>query len=256
MPVFFQISPAQFFLGRRWFPTSSPPQLGILPLLLGSLLVTGGSLLFAVPLGLLSAIFLAEICPSGMREILKPVTEILAGIPSVVYGFFGAIILSPYIRSLFSLPTGLTAFTASVILGIMAVPTIVSIAEDAINSVPREYREASLALGATHWETIQKAVLPASFSGISAAIVLGAGRIIGETMTVLMVAGGAAVIPKSWFQPVRTMTATIAAEMGEAPFGSTHYHALFAIGLVLFLITLGLNLVVDHVIERYRARFQ
>ncbi len=256
IPAFQHIRLSEFLFGRRWLPTADPPQLGLLPLFTGSLLVTVGSLLFAVPLGIFSAFFLAEICPYKMRELLKPVIEMLAGIPSVVYGFFGVVILGPSIRELFSLPTGLTAFTASFLLGVMAVPSIVSVAEDAITSVPRDYREASFALGATHWETIRHTIFPASFSGIGASIVLGTGRIIGETMTVLMVAGGAAVIPTSLFQPVRTMTASLAAEMAEAPFRGLHYRTLFSVGIVLFMVTLLLNLVVEHMVHKYHSRIR
>jgi len=254
LPTFREVSISQFLFGNRWYPTSEPPRLGILPLILGSLWVTAGALIFAIPLGLFSAIFLAELCPKKLREILKPVIEMLAGIPSVVYGFFGMVVLSPLLKDLLSLPTGLTAFTASIILGIMAIPSIVSLAEDAISSVPKSYREASFAVGATHWETIGKVIIPASYSGLGAAVILGAGRIIGETMTVLMVAGGAAVIPTSFFQPVRTMTATIAAEMGEAPVGSLHYHSLFAIAIILFLITFLLNILVDRLAQKYRTQ--
>jgi len=174
----------------------------------------------------------------------------LAGIPSVVYGFFGLVFLAPLIQKIGNLPTGLTGGTASIILGIMALPTVTSIAEDAISSVPKNLREASFALGATRWETITRTVIPAAKSGIFTSAILGVGRAIGETMTVLMVAGGSAIIPYHFFRPVRTMTATIAAEMGEAPMGSLHYHALFAIGLVLFLLTLGLSLAAEWVKER------
>ena len=252
LPVFAHVSLSQFLLGRRWYPTSSPPQFGALPLILGSLLVTAGGLLFAVPLGLFAGIFLAELCPPRGREILKPIVELLADIPSVVYGFFGVLVVAPFIRDFLSLSTGLTAFTASLILGIMAVPSIVSVIEDAITSVPRSYKEASLALGATHWETLRQVVLPAASSGVGAAIILGAGRIIGETMAVLMVAGGAPVIPKSFFQPVRTLTATIAVEMGEAPVGSPHYHSLFGLAIILFLFTLVLNILVESLATRGR----
>jgi len=244
LPALFQVPLREFFLGKRWYPVSLPPSFGLLPLLLGSLFVTLGGLFFAVPLGFLSAIFLSEICPRRIRELLKPVVEILAGIPSVVYGFFGVVLLAPSLRKLFELPTGLTAFTASLLLGIMAVPVVVSVMEDALTAVPRDYREAALALGATRWETIKMVVVPAASSGIGAAVVLGAGRIIGETMTVLMVAGGAAIIPRSFFQPVRTMTATIAAEMAETSFGSLHYRVLFLVALVLFGITLLLDIAV------------
>ncbi|MBC7217977.1 MAG: phosphate ABC transporter permease subunit PstC [Candidatus Caldatribacterium sp.] len=244
LPALFQISFFDFFFGRRWYPVSSPPQFGLLPLLTGSLFVTLGGLAFAVPLGFLAAVFLAEICPRRVREILKPIVEILAGIPSVVYGFFGVVLLAPLVQRIFQLPTGLTALTASFLLGIMAVPVIVSVMEDALTAVPRDYREAAFALGATRWETIREVVVPAASSGLGAAVILGAGRIIGETMTVLMVAGGAALIPRSFLQPVRTMTATIAAEMAETPFGSLHYRVLFLVAVVLFLITLLLDLAV------------
>ncbi len=244
LPALFQVPLGEFFLGKRWYPVSSPPSFGLLPLLLGSLFVTLGGLSFAVPLGFFSAIFLSEICPRRIRELLKPVIEMLAGIPSVVYGFFGVLLLAPLLRKLLELPTGLTAFTASLLLGIMAVPVVVSVIEDALAAVPRDYREAALALGATRWETIKMVVIPAASSGIGAAVVLGAGRIIGETMTVLMVAGGAAIIPRSFFQPVRTMTATIAAEMAETSFGSLHYRVLFLVALVLFGITLLFDIAV------------
>lgn len=244
LPALSQISFTEFFFGQRWYPVSSPPKFGLLPLLIGSLFVTLGGLAFAVPLGFLAAVFLAEICSRKVREILKPVVEILAGIPSVVYGFFGIVFLAPSIQRIFQLPTGLTALTASLLLGVMAIPAIVSIMEDALMSVPRDYREAAFALGATRWETIKGVVVPAASSGLGAAVILGAGRIIGETMTVLMVAGGATLIPSSLFQPVRTMTATIAAEMAETPFGSLHYRVLFLVAVVLFLITLLLDLAV------------
>ncbi|MEN3184696.1 MAG: phosphate ABC transporter permease subunit PstC [Atribacterota bacterium] len=244
LPALSQISFFAFLFGKRWYPVSSPPQFGLLPLLVGSLFVTLGGLAFAVPLGFLAAVFLAEICPRKAREAVKPVIEILAGIPSVVYGFFGVVFLAPSIQKIFQLPTGLTALTASLLLGIMAIPVVVSVMEDALSAVPRDYREAAFALGATRWETIKEVVVPAASSGLGAAVILGAGRIIGETMTVLMVAGGATLIPSSFFQPVRTMTATIAAEMAETPFGSLHYRVLFLVAVVLFLITLFLDLVV------------
>lgn len=243
-PALSEVRLSDILLGKRWYPVASPPRFGLLPLLAGSLIVTVGGLALAVPLGFLAAIFLAEVCPRKLREVLKPVVEILAGIPSVVYGFFGVVFLAPSIREIFELPTGLTALTASILLGVMAIPVVVSIMEDALSSVPKDYREAAFALGATRWETVKEVVVPAASSGIGAAVILGAGRIIGETMTVLMVAGGATMIPSSFLQPVRTMTATIAAEMAETPFGSLHYRVLFLIAAVLFLITLLLDLVV------------
>jgi len=250
IPVVKSISPLRFLFGLHWYPVHEPPEFGILPLLLGSFMVTLGAIIVALPLGLGCAIYLSEIARPCIRDITKPFIEMLAGIPSVVYGFFGLVFLAPLIQKIGHLPTGLTGGTASIILGIMALPTVTSIAEDAISSVPRNLREASLALGATRWETITRTVLPAAKSGIFTSAILGVGRAIGETMTVLMVAGGSAVIPSHFFRPVRTMTATIAAEMGEAPMGSLHYHALFAIGLVLFLLTLGLSLVAEWVKEK------
>jgi len=250
LPIFQTIGFFRFIFGRAWYPTYDPPEFGILPLILGSLVVTTFALIIAIPLSLGSAIYISELASPKMKEILKPVIELLAGIPSVVYGLFGMVLLSPLVQKVFNLPTGLTAFTASIILGIMVVPTITSLAEDAISAIPREIREASFALGATKWETITGVVVPASSSGIITAIMLGLGRAVGETMTVLMVAGGAASIPKSIFQPVRPMTATIAAEMGEAPMGSAHYHALFAIALILFFITLAFNIFADWLSSR------
>jgi phosphate transport system permease protein len=247
LPTFNAVNVLKFITGRLWYPTSEPPRFGILSLILASVGVTGLAVVIAVPLSLGSAIFISELCPSSLREVLKPVIELLASIPSVVYGFFGMVILAPLVQEWFNLPTGLTWFTASVILSIMIVPTVASIAEDAIGAVPRDLRRASSALGATKWETIVRVVLPGASSGIATAVVLGVGRAIGETMTVLMVAGGAIMMPSSIFKPVRPMTATIAAEMGEAPFGSLHYHALFAIALVLFGITLALNVVAQRI---------
>lgn len=249
-PVLKFVSPLKFIFGRHWYPVHDPPEFGILPLILGSLMVTAGALAVALPLGLGCAIYVSEIAHPRIREIAKPFIEMLAGIPSVVYGFFGMVFLAPIIQRILHLPIGLTGGTASIILGIMAVPTVASIAEDSISSVPRDLREASFALGANHWETIVKTVIPAAKSGIITAAILGVGRAIGETMTVLMVAGGSAVIPHRFFIPVRPMTATIAAEMGEAPMGGMHYHALFAIGLLLFLITLGLSLIAEYAKEK------
>lgn len=250
LPIFKVVNPLKFIFGRSWYPTYEPPEFGILPLILASLLVTVGALIVAVPLGIGAAIYIAELSHPRIRETVKPIIELLAGVPSVVYGFFGMIIFAPLVQRLFNIPVGLNAFTASIILGIMALPTITSMAEDAITSIPRDIKEASYALGATKWETITRTVIPAARSGILTAIILGLGRAIGETMTVLMVAGGAAVIPKSFLQPVRPMTATIAAEMGEAPMGSLHYHALFAIAAVLFIITLGFNILVSYIREK------
>ena len=238
-----QISPSSFFTGREWMPTSTPaPQFGVLPLILGTLWVSIFAILIALPLGLGVAIYLSELAGEKMRKLLKPAIELLAGIPSVVYGFFGLVVIVPLIQKVFNLPVGETAFAGSLILAIMALPTIITVAEDAMRNTPRAMREASLALGANHWQTIYKVIIPYSISGISAAVVLGIGRAIGETMAVLMVTGNAAVIPHTLFEPVRTIPATIAAELGEAPNGGTHYEALFMLGCILFLITMIISI--------------
>jgi len=241
VPTFWEVSLGNL-LSTRWYPTFS--LYGILPLLYGSLLVTTGATIISVPLGLATAIYMREIAPSWLREVLKPLIEVIAGIPSVVLGFLGMVAIAPIVRRWLDLPTGLTAFTGSIMLAYMALPTIISIAEDAIDAVPKTYRDGALALGATQWQTIYRVVLPAAKSGILTAVLLGLGRAIGETMAVMMVTGNAARMPREWealFRPVRTMTATIAAEMGEVAQGSTHYHVLFAVGLILFLITFAIN---------------
>jgi len=218
----------------------------------GSLIVTLIATLIAVPLGVMAAIYISEIAPQRIKEILKSVIELLAGLPSVVLGFFGMVIVAPWLQETFDLPTGLNIINASVILAIMAIPTISSISEDALYAVPREFKEASYALGATKFETIAQVIVPAALSGISTAVMLGMARAVGETMVVLMVAGGAAAIPESLFDPVRPMPASIAAEMGETPYGSAHYQALFAIGMVLFFLTLAFNLIADYVSHKFR----
>jgi phosphate transport system permease protein len=254
LPLFKHVNFFDFALGQSWYPTASVPEWGILPLILASFWVTLGALLICVPLGVGSALYIHELADDKQRMILKPLIEILASIPSVVYGFFGMAIAAPFFQKLFHLPTGLCAFTASIILGIMAVPTVCSLAEDALSCVPNSFREASYAVGANRWQTLIFVVLPAAGSGVSTAIILGMSRAIGETMTVLMVAGGAAVIPHSFLEPVRPMTSTIAAEMGEAVMGSLHYNALFAIGLVLFTITFIFNIVAEIVSKRFRLK--
>ena len=254
LPIFKVTNLGEFLFGKFWYPTSEPPEFGILPLILGSFLVTFGALVISVPLGVASAIYISEVASPKIKEFIKPVIELLAGIPSVVYGFFGMVVIAPLVAKIFNLAVGLNAFTASLILGIMAIPTITSISEDAISAVPKRFKEASYALGANKWETILRVTLPAAGGGISTAVILGIARVYGETMTVLMVAGGAAVIPHSFFQPVRTMTATIAAEMGETVAGSAHFHALFAIAIVLFVITLSFNILADILTQRFRKR--
>lgn len=241
LPTLYHVSLSDLF-GTRWYPIES--YYGILPLMMGSITITIGALILSVPLGVATAIYISEIAPPWMREILKPLVEILAGFPSVVMGFIGILILSPFLRESFNLPTGLSALAGAILLGWAAIPTIVSISEDAINSVPRSYREASLALGATEWETIWGVTLPAARSGVMTAVMLGIGRVIGETMTVMMVTGNAPIMPKGLgaiLMPVRTMTATIASEMGEVANGSEHYQVLFFIGIVLFLFSFLIN---------------
>jgi phosphate transport system permease protein len=254
LPIFRQIKILDFLFGKYWYPTYEPPDFGILPLILASFWVTIGALFICVPLGIGSALYVHELASAKQRAFLKPVIELLAGIPSIVYGFFGMVIVSPFLQRLLNLPVGLCAFTGSLILGIMATPTVCSLAEDALSYVPRSFREASLALGANRWQTLTRVIIPAAGSGISTAIILGMSRAVGETMTVLMVTGGAAVIPTTFFQPVRPMTATIAAEMGEAAIGSSHYHALFAIGMILFLITLAFNMAAEFISKRFRLK--
>ncbi|MBN1471706.1 MAG: phosphate ABC transporter permease subunit PstC [Syntrophaceae bacterium] len=252
IPLFGKVSLKDFLFGMEWYPTYDPPSFGIFPLIFGSFIVTLLSTLIAVPLGVLAAIYIAEIAPQKIKTILKSVIELLAGLPSVVLGFFGMVIVAPWLQETFDLPTGLNIVNASVILALMAIPTISSISEDALYAVPREFKEASYALGATKFETILRVILPAALSGISTAVMLGMARVIGETMVVLMVAGGAAAIPESLFDSVRPMPASIAAEMGETPFRSLHYQSLFAIGIVLFCLTLAFNLIADYVSHKFR----
>jgi len=252
IPIFKKISVLKFLFGRDWYPTSTPPDFGIFPLLLSSLAVTVASAILSIPLGVMTAVYLAEIASGRVRAIVKPLVELLAALPSVVIGFFGMVVVAPFLQDYLGVAIGLNLFNAALMLGFMSVPTICSISEDAIFSVPRELKEASLALGATHWETIFRVVLPASLSGISTAVILGMSRAIGETMVVLMVAGGAALIPTSIFDPVRPMPASIAAEMAEAAFRSDHYYALFATGMVLFLFTLFFNVVADYIAQKHK----
>ncbi len=240
-------------LAPDWNPTSlQHEQFGIFPLLVGSLLVTILSIVIAVPFGVCAAVYLSEIATAPEREIFKPFVELLAGIPSVVLGFFGLVILAPLVKSVFHLNTGLTALTGAILLALMAIPTIISISEDAIRNVPTAYKQASLALGASRLQTIYKVTVPAALSGIVAAVMLGVGRVIGETMAVMMVTGNAAVATLNPTASVRTMTATIAAEMGEVSFGSAHYRALFCVGCVLLVFTFGLNIIAQRVLKRYR----
>lgn len=252
LPIFGKVSVHDFLFGRYWYPTDDPPDFGIFPLIVASIAVTAVSAVISIPLGVMTAIYLAECASARMREWVKPIVELLAALPSVVIGFFGMVVVAPFLQDILDIPTGLNLFNASLMLAFMSIPTICSISEDAIFSVPVELKEASLALGATHWETIARVVLPASISGICTAVILGMSRAIGETMVVLMVAGGAAMVPSSLFDPVRPMPASIAAEMAEAPFRGEHYYALFATGIVLFAFTLLFNVVADHIAHRYK----
>ncbi len=246
-----KISVYDFLSGEEWFPTAQPlAQMGVKPLIYGTLWVSFGAILLALPIGLAAAIYLSEIARKKTRNLLKPLIELLAGIPSVVYGFFGLVVIVPLVQSTFNLPVGETGLAGSIVLAIMALPTIITISEDAMRNTPRAMKEASLALGATQWQTIYKVVIPYSASGITAGAILGIGRAIGETMAVLMVTGNAAVIPHTLLAPVRTIPATIAAELGEAPNGGLHYEALFALGCILFLITFGINMLVELVTNR------
>ncbi len=243
LPTLWEVSPGNLF-GTRWYPTFDI--FGTLPLILGSAYVTIAAIAIALPLGVTTAVFVREVAPNWAREILKPLIEVLAGIPSVVLGFFGMHVIAPLVRTTLNVPTGLSAFTGAVLLAYMSLPTIISVAEDALDSVPKSYRDAALAMGATSWQTIWRVIVPAARSGVATAVMLGMGRAIGETMAVMMVTGNAGRMPLSLgslFMPVRTMTATVAAEMGEVANGSVHYHALFGIGIILFILTFIINIV-------------
>lgn len=248
-------TPLLSFTGDRWYPIEQ--YYGILPLLGGSLIVTLGAMIIAIPIGIGTAVYISEIAPRTVREVMKPFIEILAGLPSVLLGFLGILIIVPYMRIILDIPTGLVALTGSFLLGLLAVPTIVSVSEDSLDAVPQSYRDASLALGATEWQTIWRVTLPAARSGVLTAIMLGIGRTFGETMAVLMVTGNAPVLPTNlsyFFSPVRTMTATIAAEMGEVASGSQHYHVLFFLGIIIFIISLIINLSASAMLFRQRKR--
>jgi phosphate transport system permease protein len=254
LPALQEVKLSMLF-STRWYPIED--YYGILPLITGSLIITIGATLISVPFGLATAIYIAEIAPRWMREFLKPIVELLGGIPSVVLGFLGILLLSNFLRVSMNLPTGLTALGGSLLLAAVALPTVVSVSEDALDTVPRSYREGAWALGATQWQTIWRVTLPAAKSGVLTAIMLGVGRTIGETMVVLMVTGNAPVMaltPGALFHPARTMTATIAAEMGEVANGSTHYHVLFFIGMVLFLISLAVNIAASSFVFRTKKR--
>ncbi len=251
MPGLIELGFRPFFAADRWNPGAyGEPTYSLLNMIYGTLMVTVGALIFAVPIGVAAAAYLAEIASPWEREFFKPIVEVLAGVPSVVLGFFGLVVLAPLIARVFNLNSGLTAFNGAILVGIMALPTIITLAEDAITAVPKEYRHASLALGGTRWQTIWKITIPAAFSGITAAAMLGMGRAIGETMTVLMVTGNMVARPESFLDSVRTLSAGIAIDIGDVVFNSTHFHALFVAGLLLFLITFAVNLLADILIQR------
>jgi phosphate transport system permease protein len=259
LPAFTDLGIDRVFSGPKWNPTGEPPAFGAWPLIVGTLLVTLGAMAFSVPIGIGSAIFISELATPRLRQVLKSLSEVLAGIPSVVYGFFGLVVLTDFLRVTSGQPTGETWLAGSLILGIMALPMIVSVSEDAISSVPREYVEASLASGATRWQTMSRVVLPAAMSGIAAAIILGMGRAIGETMAVMMVCGNSPLIPEpitKLFSPIRTITSTLGIEMGETPWGSMHYNVLFALAVILFIMTLAMNSVANYVLGRLKERFR
>lgn len=241
-----------FLFGKSWLPISEPPKFGVIPLFLGSLYVTIGAIVICVPLGVGSAMFIAEVAPLYLKHVLKSLVEILAAIPSVVLGFIGIVWLGPFLRNTLHLSTGMCGLTGSLLLAFMALPTVISISEDALIGVPKSFKEAAFGLGATRWQTLWRIVLPSASSGIIAAVMLGIGRVIGETMVVMMVTGNSPVIPTSLLQPLRTLTATIAGEMGETVAGSEHYFALFAVGLILFVVTFIINFIADICLRKAR----
>ncbi|MBN1367248.1 MAG: phosphate ABC transporter permease subunit PstC [Dehalococcoidales bacterium] len=255
LPIFSYTNPWEFLFGTKWYPVSDPPVFGIAPFFVSTLMITLISTAIAVPVGVACAAFLSEVAPPRISEAVKPIIEIMAGIPSVMMGFIGLALLSPFVQSLFNLNTGLCGLTAAIMLSLMSLPIIVSVSEDALHAVPKEFKEASYALGATKWETIWHVSIPAALSGIAAAVMLGVGRAIGETMTVLMVAGGALAVPASPTDPMTTMTAAIASGIGNAVRGGVQYQALFAVGLILFIITLAVNIIAERVLERQKRKF-
>ena len=253
--AFAVIKVSDFFFGSDWNPSAyGKPTFGILSMLVSTFLVTLGAMLIAIPLGVGAATYLAQVASNKTRLILKPIIELLAAIPSVVVGFIGIVMVGPLIARVFGLSNGLTALNGSILLAVMSLPTIITVAEDAIRAVPHSFIEGSYALGANQWTTLMRVTLPAAYSGIIAAVILGMGRAIGETMTVLMATGNALAMPQGFFDPVRTMTATIAIELGEVPYGTTHYYSLFAVGALLFIISLGINLIAENIAARYRYK--
>ncbi len=249
---FLDVKPLDFITGMEWAPTAKTPKYGMLPLILSTTLVTFGAMIIAIPLGIGTASYIAIYAKPRVKNILKPAIEMLAAVPSVVIGFLGIVVVSPGIANMADLPNGLNALNGAILLAIMALPTIITVAEDAIHAVPNSYKEASYGVGANRWQTLRKVIIPAAAPGIIAAIMLGVGRAIGETMTVLMATGNAALLPTGFFDSVKTMTATIAIEMGEVPYQTTHYYALYAIATVLFFMTLFANLLGEFFINRFR----
>ncbi len=249
---FTKVRPLDFITATQWNPNN---EFGLLPLLVSTLLVTFGAMCIAIPLGIGTALFISEYTTGFVKNWLKPTIEMLAAIPSVVIGFLGIVVISPSISQVFGLSNGLNALNGAILLAIMALPTIITVAEDAIYAVPLSLKEASYGLGATKWATLRQVVLPASYPGIIAAIMLGMGRAIGETMTVLMATGNSLAFPTGFFSSIRTITATIAIEMGEVPFQTTHYYGLFAIALILFFITMAVNILAERLANKIR-KFQ
>lgn len=253
-PIVTELDFVEFFTSSRWYPASDNPSYGILGLLVGTISVTVLSTFLAVPLGLGAAIYISEFCGRRTREGLKILIELLAAIPSVVWGFIAYLIISPLIMYFTGSNLGVNILNAGIVLALMSVPVIVSVGEDALKAVPDSYREAAIALGASRWEIVYKVLFPAARNGLLAAVLLGVGRAIGETMAVLMATGHANQIPTSILQPVQTLTATIAAELGEAPKGGDHYRVLFLIGIVLFAIAFVINLVSDLIVKGIRGK--
>lgn len=249
---FSQNNAIDFFTSSQWNPSYKVSKYGILSLIISTSFVSFGSMLISVPLGILTAAYLSEFAPRRAQMILKPAIEMLAAIPSVAIGFIGIVLIGPMLSRIFNLPNGLNALNGSILLAIMSLPTIITISEDAIHATPKSYREASYALGANKFETLFRVTIPAAAPGLIAAVMLGLGRVLGETMTVLMATGNSAAMPHSFLDSVRTITATIAIEMGEVPYQTTHYYALFAIAGVLFLITLLINLIAENIANRFR----
>ncbi|MFH2145198.1 MAG: phosphate ABC transporter permease subunit PstC [Candidatus Omnitrophota bacterium] len=252
IPAFREINLKEFLFGLQWNPTSYVKEsYGIVPMLASTVMVTLGALIIAIPLGVGTAAYLSDVANPRVREIAKPIIEILAGIPSVVIGFLGIVLVGPFIAKIFGTHNGLNALNGSILLAVMALPTIISISEDTLSNIPDSYNQASLAMGATKWQTVTKVKIPAGLSGIIAACMLGMGRAIGETMTVLMATGCAPAMPESFLGPVRTLTSSIAIELGEVAYNTTHYYALFALGLMLFIITFFVNLASDIILNKY-----